>query len=354
MKLSLSSLYGSINCKGEIEFIFKDKFKNVIDSIKIPNIVKIFGKEILARRLAPDRVWDPSAASGSGAWVTTNPEPVSGTDDPVSDFGIKYMLFGASFDADGVALGTDDTRYYTIDTVTSKPVPIKLGPGADYNGDLINPIRISEPGRPLKKIESVSFESTYQPTGTPFLMDNVRSVNNVVVFETTLTVDEYNGMGTTASDSFTITEVALAAGKEFTSVGSCESTPRELFLEGNSGVALKVSMAGTDVVSLDPSVVDVDLIRQGDQICLTAEGATPTTLVDLDQISQYYLVVSKLAGGRDIQLDRIPKDSNGVALTGSGGVFKDTLRIFSHRVLPTPVSKNNVVEVVCRWRIILS
>lgn len=354
MKLSLSSLYGSINCKGEIEFIFRDIFKNVISSFKIPNIVKIFGKEILAHRLAPDRIWDPSAASGTGAWVTTNPTPVLGTDDPVSDFGIKYMLFGASFDDDGVALGTNDSRYYTVDSVTSRPVPIKLEPGADYNGDLINPIRISEPGRPLKKIESVSFESTYQPTGTPFLMNNVRSVNNIVVFETTLTIDEYNGMGTTSSDSFTITEVALAAGKEFGSVGSCECTPRELFLEGDNGVALKVNMAGTDVVSLDPSVTDIDLIRQGDQICLTAMGATPTTLNDLDQISQYYLVVSKLAGGYDIVLDRIPKSSNGTALTGTAGVFKDTLRIFSHRVLPTPVSKNSVVEVVCRWRVILS
>src|SRR5690606_1598093 len=127
---------------------------------------------------------------------------------------------------------TDDERYYNTDSVTGPPVPIRLEPRAESDGGLINPITLIEPTRPLKRIESIDFEASYQPSGTPLLQDDVRALNNVVVLETTLRVDEYNGFGATNSDFFTLTEVALAGGKVFDSIGQCGCTPRELFLEG--------------------------------------------------------------------------------------------------------------------------
>ncbi len=330
-KLSLSSNYHSKKYRGEIEFIVKDRNGNVIDVIREPNIVKIFAKEILSHTFHHDKIWDPSAASGAGAWTRT--DAVVGTDDPSNDFTVKYILVGASFDDNGVPLDFNDDRFYTLDTVTGLYVPNQLTPGATNNGGLINPVPVSSPGRPLKRIENVSYEATYQPSGSPLLQDDVRAINNIAVLETTLTTDEYNGLGLTDSDQFTITEVALAAGKELDDVGSCECSPRKLFLEGRSSdnTAITVTASGTNVISIDPSEVDVDLIKEGDQIYLSTVDSDPISngTDSLDQVSPFYLVTSKLVGGRDIQLDRIPTDVNETALSGTFGVFRDTLRIFS-------------------------
>ena len=337
--------------KGEIEFLWFDKLGNLVKRHVEPNIVKIFAKEILAHRMYHSKVWDPNANSGTGAWVQN---PV----DPDEDFSAKYILLGASFDENGVPLDTNDPRYYTIDPVTQLPIPNRLDPGADYDGGLINAIPLAEPDRPLKRIENVDFEPTYQPAGTPQLQGDVRAMNNVVLLETTLLPEEYNGFalgGSAGGDAFTITEVALAAGKELDAVGGCDCDPKKIFLEGDSdGVALSATASGTDVITLDPSVVDVNLIKEGDQIKIVGVGGTADTDDTLDQVTPHYLVLSKSLGGHDIQLDRVPTDSEQNPIVGPIGVFKNTLRIFSHRILSTPVRKTKDFEILIRWRIIFN
>lgn len=336
--------------RGEIEIIIKDTHERVVQRIVEPNIIKIFAKEILAHRLAPSNVWDPTANSGVGAWVA------SGID-PMEDFSAKYIVFGASFDDNGIALDSDDARYYTIDPITASAVPIKLTPGAFWEGGLINPIPIAEPDRPLKRIEGITFEPTYQPAGSPFLSEDVRAMNSIVVFETTLPSDEYNGLGTSASDFFTITEVALVGGKELDTVGACDCDPHDLFLEGSTdGDALAITFSGGNVVTIDAgeSTIDVEKILEGDQVKIVDLGDTAGGSVDLDQVSPFYLVTAKSTTGREITLDRTPTDSDGVPLSGSAGLFRDTMRIYSHRILRTPVKKSADFEIVVRWRIIFS
>lgn len=354
-KLTLPEAYGLTRTvrgieksyKGELEFLVRDRNGNVLNHFREQNIIKIFAKEILSHRLAPPNVWDPNADSGSGDWVAHSID--------IDEFAPKYIVFGASFDDDGNPLDQADTRFYTPDTVTGGYIPITLGVGAEYDGGLINAVPISEPDRPLKRVERFFFESSYQPSGTPLLQDDVRAINNVIVFETTLLKEEYNGIGGSGSDAMTITEVALVGASEVGTIGACECDPRSLFLLGDgSDVALLASAPGTATVSLDPSVTDVDLIKEGDQVKIVAAGVTAGSDDTLDQVSPYYLVVSKALGGRDITLDRVPVDSDNVPITGEIGVLRDGFRIFSHRVLRNPVRKNDAIEIVVRWRIILN
>ena len=336
------------HAKGVLEFIIKDRNGVIVDRIIDHNIVKIFAKEMLSHRLPSSELWDPNAGTGSGDWVDSGR-------DPDEEFAARYILFGASFDEDGVPLDVEDTRFYTIDTVTGSFVPIRLGPGAEFSGGLINAVTLAEPDRPLKRIESVSFEPTFQPAGTPLLQDDVRAMNNIVLLETTLLLDEYNGFGLSGSDFFTITEVALAGGKRVGLLEQCECTPRELFLDGSeSGDALLAIASGTDVISIDPSETEVDLVKEGDQIKIIEAGGSAKENEELDQVNPFYLILSKLSGGRDIQLDRVPVDSNNTPITGSVGILRDTLRIFSHRVLKSPVKKSADFEIQVRWRVIFS
>jgi hypothetical protein len=332
-----------IGTQGEIEFIVRDKNGTVLNRWFEQNIVKIFAKEMLSHRLPSTEVWDPDA----NAWVND-------ARDADEEFAARYILFGASFDDNGLPLDTDDTRYYNTDPVTGSPVPVRLGPGADYEGGLINAIPLAEPMRPLKRVEDVSFQATYQPAGSPLVQDDVRALNNVVRMQTTLQLDEYNGIGMTDSDFFTITEVALAGGRKIDSIGSCELTPRELFLEGASdGTALNCVAAGTDVISIAGSESEVDLVKEGDQIKIVSADAT----VGGDGVVQtnpYYMVLSKAVGGRDIQLDRTPVNTSNTPLTGSIGIFRDTLRVFSHRVLSAPVKKSSDFEIEVIWSIIFN
>lgn len=335
---------------GEVEFIIKDLRGNVIDQQRHKNIIKIFAKEMLAHRIPHSKVWDPTASSGAGAWVA------SGID-PLEEFSAKYIFFGASFDENGAPLDSTDSRYYETDLVTGQPVPISLGTGAEYDGGLINPVTLADPGRPLKKIERVFYEPSYQPAGTPLLQDDVRAMNNVVVLETTLRQDEYNGFGLTDSDFFTITEVALGSGKELDSIGSCDCAPRHLLMEGRStdGQAITVNFSGGSTITIDPSdIAFVDTIKEGDQIKILAENADADDADTFAQISPYYLVVSKNVGGSDITLDRTPVDVDDTALTGTGGVFRSTMRLFSHRILKQPVKKSNDFEIIVRWRVIMN
>lgn len=334
--------------RGEIEFIFKDRNGVVIDRWVEHNIVKIFAKEILAHRMPFGEVWDPTGGTGTGAWVP------SGID-PDGDFAPKYILLGASFDANGVPLDANDPRYYVKDTVTGQFVPITLTPGADFDGGLINAIPLAEPDRPIKRIESIGFIPTYQPAGTPLLQSDVRAMNNIVTLETTLQLNEYNGFGLTSSDYFTITEVALAAGRRIDASNACNLPPRDCFLQGNpDDSALLASCAGTNVVTLDLSVTDVDLIKTGDQIKIVDLAGSENATEPLGQISPFYLVVNKALGGRDIQLDRVPVNMTNVPIVGPVGVYRDTLRIFSHRILSSPVKKSNNFEITIRWKIIFN
>jgi len=353
MQIELPEQYGTNGgaraYRGEIEIEVRDKHGRTVNKMRDHNIVKIFAKEILAHRMAHSKVWDPTASSGDGAWVA------SGIDTE-EDMAAKYILFGASFDENGIPLDTTDPRYYTLDPVTNTYVPISLGVGAEYGGGLINAVPIAEPSRSLKKIERIYFEPTYQPAGTPLLQDDVRAMNNIVVLETTLRKEEYNGFGLTDSDFFTITEVALAGGKEFDTVGSCECTPKELFLEGKSdGTAITTTLTGTSTITIDPAdIAYVDVIKEGDQVKLVDVGNTAQDDVTLDQVNEHYLVISKAVGGSDIVLDRTPTDSEGAALTGQVGAFRNTLRLFSHRILKVPFKKSSDFEIIVRWRIIMN
>lgn len=327
---------------GEVELIYKNpKTGEVVYTHKERNLIKIFAKETITHAVPFSKVWDPSAGSGSGGWVDTGI-------DPLEDFKIKYILLGASFDNNGIPLESNDPRYYQLDPVTGLYKPIKLEPGAAYDGELINAIPLADPTRPLKKIESVTFNSTYQPASTPLLQDDVRAINNVLVLETTLKSDEYNGFGLTHSDYFTITEVALVAGKTIDALPDCEIKPRDLFLDGPYGAVA----SGGDVVTLN-DVGDIDKIKAGDQIKITEPTVTAGGS-DFGQVNPYYLVLEKAGSGRDLVLDRTPVGSDGIPIAGDINIYRDTLRIFAHRILSSPAKKNEDFEIIIRWSIFVS
>ncbi len=332
---------------GELEFEIRDKHGRTLNRWREPNIIKIFAKEILSHRVPYSKVWDPNAGTGTGAWVAHDLD--------LDEFALKYIVFGASFDQSGNPLDTADTRFYTQDSVSGSFVPISLGVGAEFDGGLINPIPITEPNRPLKRIERIYFEPSYQPAGTPLLQSDVRALNNVVVLETTLQKNEYNGLGNTVSNFFTLAEVALVGAAEIGSVGACDCNPRDIFLTGDTtGLAQLVHANGTATVNLDLSESLVDLVKEGDQIKLVQAGTTAAAESTAGQISPYYLVMAKVLGGRDITLDRVPVDGDNVPLTGDLGLLRDGFRIFSHRILKSPVKKSEDFEIVVRWRIILN
>lgn len=339
--------------KGIIEFVVKDRNGNIVSRRVEPNIVKIFAKEMLSHRLPSSQVWDPTANTGSGAWVDIDL-------DADEEFAARYILFGASFDSDGVPLDAADTRYYITDPLTGAPTPVRLGPGAEYEGSLVNAIPLAEPDRPLKRVEDVSFLATFQPGGSPLRQADVRGMNNIVVLSTTLRLSEYNGFGQTNSDFFTITEVALCGGKKFDAIGVCECTPRNLFLHGSSdGDGLRCLSDGSDIITIDGSESEVDLIKQGDQIKImspggTASGGTANPDTEIGQITPYYLVMEKSEGGREIKLDRTVVDSNNDPIIGTVAVWRDTLRIFSHRILSVPLKKSSDFEIIVSWHIIMN
>lgn len=334
--------------RGEVEFLIKDRNGQVINQYREPNLIKIFAKEMLAHRLPFSKVWDPNAGTGSGAWVASSI-------DPGEEFAAKYILFGASFDSEGNPLDASDTRFYMVDPASGASVPIRLGVGAEFSGGLINAIPISEPLRPLKRVERIFFEPSYQPAGTPLLQEDVRAMNNVVVLETTLPKEEYNGFGVTASDFFTITEVALVGGRELGLTGACECNPHDLFLEGSGNDAILAHATGAATISIDPSeLAFVDVIKEGDQVKIVAAGSTAAATNILNQVTPFYLVINKAVGGSDITLDRTPVDVDNNPVVGDIGIFRDTLRLFSHRILSVPVKKSVDFSVTVRWRITMA
>lgn len=338
--------------KGELEFIIRDKHGRLVENRKEPNIVKIFAKEILSHRLPHSKIWNPDANSGAGAWESNGLN--------LDEFSPKYIVFGASYNTTTFApLDTADPSFYYQDTVLGGYYPVQLTSGAAFQGGLIKAVPVSEPLRPLKRVERIFYQPSYQPAGTPLLQDDVRAINNIVVFETVLRKDEYNGMGITASDSFTIAEVALVGAPEVGSIGSCDCDPHSLFLEGDvHGYPLSAVATGTSTISLDQAS---DIIKEGDQIRITdgtelaGQGGFAGTGADiLDQVSPYYLVISKSGAGRDIVLDRTPAKSDGSPIVGTIGVLRDSFRIFSHRILKLPLKKTSDYEITVRWSIILN
>lgn len=344
----LTERAGLNDSRGEIEIIVRDRLGRLVERRVENNILKLFMKDAIAHRLPYHKVWDPTAGSGSGDWVS------SGID-PNADRALKYILLGASFNDDGDPLNADDDRFYTVDTVTQSAIPIRLTTGATTGGSLINAIPIAEPGRPLKRIERIFFEPSYQPASSPLLQDDVRAINNVLVVETTLPTDEYNGFNRTPSDFFTITEVAICGGPELGTVGDCECLPDALFAYGSGGtdVAIAATASGAATVTIDSSeTASLDVIKEGDQVKLlpadSVYGATDT----FSQTSPFYLVVSKAVGGSDVTLDRTPVDSDGNAITGAIGLFKAGLQIAAHRILKSPLKKSSDYSITIRWRFI--
>jgi hypothetical protein len=338
---------------GIVEFIIKDKNGNILDHRIEKNIIKIFAKEMLAHRLPSTKVWNPDADGGLGAWVD------SGID-ITEEFSARYIMFGASYDENGTPLNTNDPRFYTYDEITGLFIPVKLNPSADYNGGLINAIPIAEPNRPLKRVEKISFKSSYQPSGSPLIDENVRAINNIVSLETTLKLQEYNGFEISSGDFFTITEVALVGGRLFNAVPNCDCNPINLFLQGlpgstSSEISVNAVANGTNVITIDTSepTAAVELFKLGDQVKIVNQGGTQTSHTTLNQLNSNYLVTTFL-NGRDIQLDRVPTDVNGSPLIGNIGVFRNTMKIFSHRILSYPIRKSDIFEVVVRWNIIYS
>ena len=341
---------------GILEFIVKDKNGNIIDHIMEKNIIKIFAKEMLSHRLPSTEIWDTTANGGLGAWV---PSEI----DLNEEYSARYIIFGASFDENGTPLGTNDTRFYTQDPVTGQFVPVRLDPSADFGGGLINAIPISGVERPLKKVESINYNNTYQPTGNPLIDASVRSINNILVVESTLTTAEYNGFTGIGGDFFTISEVALAGGRKLGNVGQCGLIPSDLFLQGKepevSGVnfesAVDIVLNGSNVITINSSepTVSVELFKKGDQVRIVNNGGTQDNYNTINQINPNYLIVDT-SGGRDLVLDRVPVDQDGTTLIGNVGLFRDTLKIFSHRILNTPVQKSQSFEILCRWTIIFN
>lgn len=349
--------------RGELEFEIRDVHGRTIEKIREPNIVKIFAKEILSHRLCYSKVWDPTGGTGSGAWVTH--------DIDIDELAVKYICFGASFDSNGTPLDQADPRYYTYDAITGAYVPVQLNSGTDNpsignaqlqlerNGSMINPIPVSEPTRPLKRIERIYFNPSYQPAGSPLREPGVRAINNIVVFETTLEKDEYNGFGTTISDYFTLTEVSLVGAAEVESIGNCNCDPRLLFLTGDAnGNPLKAIFNGTSTISLDISVPDPNIIKEGDQIQIQSFTSDKSAPDFLDQLNPFYLVIRKDPGGRDIVLDRTPTTIGTSPLIpgtdGVIGIYRDGFKMFSQRVLTTPIKKSSDFVIIVRWSIIMN
>ena len=356
MKITLADQYGMARNRhgimertydGEVEFEIRSaKTHAVLEVIRCHNIIKVFAKEIFAHCIPSQEVWDPNFNGGTGDWVD------SGLN--LGQYSPKYIIFGASYDVNGLPLDTADTRFYIYDDVSQSYVPRALDVGATFNGGLINPIPIAEPVRPLKRIERIYFEPSYQPAGVPLLQSDVRAINNVLVLETTLQQDEYNGFGLTAYDYFTITEVGLVGAPQIGLVGNCGVDPHSLFVNGNAGIGLECSTSGTATITLTAAnpLNMINMIQEGDQIMIVAHGGTITANT-LGQVSPYYLVISKVNGGSDIVLDRTPVDFNNVPLTGNIAVFQDQFRLFSHRIMVSPIKKSADFEITCRWRILI-
>lgn len=302
------------------------------------NIIKIFAKESIAHSIVPANIWDPIGS----VWTPHSLD--------LELYRPRYIVLGASFDENQLPISGIDSRYYNQDNINGGFIPKQLTPGATNNGGLINAVPIASPSRPLKRIEKIWFEPSYQPAGSPNLYDDIRAINNVVVFQTTLLSHEYNGISGTSGDFLTITEGALVAAPEVPVLGACECDPRTIFLTGDSnGLAFGAIASGGSTITLDNSVVNINDIKEGDQIKIVDYGASPNTTSTLNQPNQYYLVINKSIGGHDVTLDRTLVDTTNTPITGNVGVLRDDFKMISHRILSSPVKKTADFIIDLRW-----
>ena len=339
----------SQNTSGEIELLFKNKHGQIVDKKVFHNIIKIYMKDHIAHTLPYPYVWDPTGGTGSGDWVTN---------DVNRDlFFPKYIIIGAAYDTStanyGAPLNTNDTDYYKTDPISGQKVPITLYSGDTYNG-LIKAIPINVSNNiPLKRIENISFDATYQPPGTPYLRSDVRAMYNIVSFKTTLTTSEYNGFGGSYT-SFDICELALVSGPAFdSSVSDCDCDPHTLFMMGDGG--------NYDTGASAVSPIDISIV-EGSNIITLANASNANYIYEGDQIklisthsmiSEYYLVMNK--SGATLTLDRVPKDDTNTNLpSGNYTMWVDRFRMLAHSILPQPFSKTSALEVDITWKIYFS
>ena len=276
------------------------------------NIIKASAKEIMAMSLAPQRVWDPNAQE----WVANT---------SIDDLSVRYMWFGTA--ADSV-----------------------LETGFNYNGSLKEAIPISVSNTPLKRIEAVHLLNSYQPAGNAYNYDDVRPVLNEIVFETVMKADEYNEMPDTAGSDVILAEAGLVAAAEIELEDECNCTPDILFTGSeNDGTAIPVTLTGSELISINPSSSKHTTIKAGDCIKIVASGNLKTDEHDIvDQHNAYYMVVSKLEDGRDLLLDRTPRNSDNEALTGSLGIYRVGHRMICYKKIP-PFKKSYPLEITFSW-----
>lgn len=339
------------NTFGEIQLIFRDSKGNIVDRIIHHNIIKIFMKDHIAHTLPYGYKWDPTGGtSGSGDWVAN-------TINNADLYFPKYIILGAAYDTStanyGAPLGTNDTDFYQTDPVSGQKVPITLYSGANYTGGLIKAIPIDTSNNiPLKRIEDVDFDATYQPPGTPYLRDDVRALYNIVSFSTTLQTTEYNGFGGSFT-SFDICELALVSGPAFDStISDCNCDPHNLFLLGHGGnydtdlsaSPIEITLtSGSSTITLNDAS-DANYIYEGDQIKFVSSHS---------MITEYFMVLSK--SGNQLTLDRVPKDDSNVNIpSGTYHIWVDRFRILAHSILPQPFSKTSALQVDITWKIYFS
>jgi hypothetical protein len=134
----------------------------------------------------------------------------------------------------------------------------------------------------------------------------------------------------------------------------CNCPPRDIFLLGHTdGLPLQanIAVAGSTVSLTETTGEYINYIKVGDTIKIVASDSTAAENNELDQLNPFYLVMSKVNGGVDITVDRTIRTANNTPITGAVGVFKDEFRMFSHRILQTPVKKSSDFEVIVRWSI---
>jgi len=53
-------------------------------------------------------------------------------------------------------------------------------------------------------------------------------------------------------------------------------------------------------------------------------------------------------------LDRVPVDNENNPIVGDIGILRDGFKVFSHRILKSPLKKSQDIEITVRWRIIFN
>lgn len=313
-KINIRDLSGKM-AEGRLTMRIRNTITGEESTISDNNIIKVAAKEVMAINLAPPRVWDPNEQE----WV----------DNSLSDdMSVRYMWFG-----------TGSTSM--------------LSSSFNYDGSLQEPILISTL-TPLKRIESVYLNNSYQPSGNPYNHDDVRAILNEIVFETVMKADEYNELPDTSGSDVILAEAGLVAARELPVDDDCGCAPDILFLgTENDGTAIPITFSGSEVVTINVSSSKHTTIKAGDQIKIVASGTLKTDMHDvIEQHNPYYTVVEKLTNGRDLLLDRIPRNADNDILTGSAGIFRVGHRLICYKKIPV-FRKSFPLEITFSWAFLI-